>query len=258
MVLQNNPKYDIFIIDYTQFRKGVYKMKKIVSATMASIMLLGTVATSALAATSPETSISSNVNAITDISIELQQKANPYITLEGFQFKLSSEASQELNAEEIALVKGALKTANAQARAILKDTQVRITTDSTSIKVTPVQSSSEVTITDINTSSYWDYELLWWGYRIYLSHNLISDIKDHPIYIAGSAAVSTGALNGTLTKLGLPGWIANIIIGITLLKGATILYSDSGKGVYIDAFWSLPGSPTVGINFALSKVYSAW
>lgn len=135
---------------------------------------------------------------------------------------------------------------------------MRITTDNNSIKVTPIQSSSEVTINSINTSSYWDYELLWWGYRIYLSHNLINDVKSHPIYIAGSAAISTGLLNATLTKLGLPGWIANIIVGITLIKGGTILYADAGKGVYIDAFWSIPGSATSAINFAISKVYAAW
>lgn len=79
---------------------------------MASIMLMGTVATSALAATSPEVSVTANANAISEISTELQQKASPYITLEGFQFKLAPEASQELNADELALVKGALRTAN--------------------------------------------------------------------------------------------------------------------------------------------------
>jgi hypothetical protein len=234
-------------------------MKKIVSATMASIMLMGTVATSALAATSPGVSVTANANAVSDISTELQQKASPYITLEGFQFKLASEASQELNADELALVKAALKTANAQARAIIKDTQVRFNMENNSIKVTPIQSSSEVTVNAINTSSYWDYELLWWGYRHFFSHNLIQDIKTQPLYLAGSAAISTGLLNAALTKFGIPGWVANIIIGVTLIKGGTILYSDNGKGVYVDTFWSIPGSAVSGaLNFALAEVYPAW
>ncbi|WKL00925.1 hypothetical protein Q0F98_28960 [Paenibacillus amylolyticus] len=230
-------------------------MKKIVSATMASIMLLGTVASSALAANSPEVSVTANV--VTEISTELQQKANPYITLEGFQFKLAPEASQELNADELALVKGALKAANKQARTIMNDNQVRVTTDNNSIKVTPIQSSSEVTINSINTSSYWDYELLWWGYRIFLSHNLISDIKSRPLYIAGSAAISTGLLNASLTYFGLPGWAANIIIGITIIKGGTILYADTGKGVYVDTYWIVTPIDMI-LDFGGAKVYPAW
>ncbi|MCK6078511.1 hypothetical protein [Paenibacillus silvae] len=230
--------------------------EKVISATLASIMFMGSVATSALAATPPE--VSATANSISEISTELKQKASPYITLEGFHFKLASEATKELNADELTLVKGALKTANQQARTILNDSHVRVTIDTNSIKVTPVQSSSEITINSINTSSYWDYELLWWGYRIFLSHNLIEDVKSRPLYIAGSAAISTGLLNASLTYFGLPGWIANIIVGVTLVKGGTILYADAGKGVYIDTFWSLPGSPSGVINFALSEVYAAW
>ncbi|MFS8210793.1 hypothetical protein [Paenibacillus polymyxa] len=223
-------------------------MKKFVSAFMATIMLMLVITTSAaLAAKSNEIQERSTG----ELSQELIDKTNPYIKLQSQRFTLSEEASKNLSEDELGLVNKALDSANDQAKNIPDDVTVTVT-DKNSLKIAP----SNFSTASINTSSYWDYELLWWGYRIFLSHQLTQDIKEKSLYIGGIGAISSGSLNAILTSLGLPGWIANIVVGVFIVKGATIVYADNGRGVYIDAFWAVDPASQV-INFALSKVYGA-
>ncbi|WP_158659102.1 hypothetical protein [Paenibacillus polymyxa] len=141
---------------------------------------------------------------------------------------------------------------NDQAKNISGDVTVT-TTDSNSLKVVPNNKSSTASI---NTSSYWDYELNWWGYRIYFSHPLINDIISKSLYTGGISTISGGTLTGILSSLGVPGWVVSIVVGIFLIKGATIVYADNGRGVYFDAFWAAdPASQAV--NLVTAKVYGA-
>jgi len=235
-------------------------MKKIVSATMASVIVMGTVVSSVSAANQPEVSsvnpseVSATAASVGEISAELQQKADSYVTFEDSQFKLSPSASQVLNTDELALVTTALQNANSQAKLALENDQVHAVVGDKGIKITAEQPSSGIDIKSINTSSYADSELFWWGYRYYFSHQLIQDIKNHPLYIAGSSSMTTGILNAILTKLGVAGWVANVMVGAYLVKGGQILYADQGRGVYLDAFW---GGTAGAITYLTAKVYSA-
>ncbi|CAM3488957.1 hypothetical protein [Saccharibacillus sp. WB 17] len=233
-------------------------MKKIVTAAMASVMLMTTVVSSAFAENSTEILLADQTDL--KISAELKQKADPYVTLEKSQFKLSPEAFKVLNKDEISLVTSALETANLQAKLILDDDQGYATIERDSIKIrftAPAEPSDEIAINAINTSSYYDFEVLWWGNRNFFSHALIQDIKSHTLYVASTGGIATGLLNGTLTKLGIPGWISNIIIGVVVFTGARMVYTDQGRGVYVDTFWGggIVGGP---INFSASKIYAAW
>ncbi|MFK4475204.1 hypothetical protein ABH897_004991 [Paenibacillus sp. RC73] len=223
-------------------------MKRFISAFMASIMLMLVIGSSAALAAQPN---EIQRESTSELSQELINKANPYIKLQSQKFTLIEEASKNLTEDELGLVNKALDLANDQAKNIPDDVTVT-TTDSNSLKVVP----SNFSTASINTSAYWDYELLWWGYRIFLSHQLTQDIKAKSLYIGGIGAISSGSLNAILTSLGLPGWIANIIVGVFIVKGATIVYADNGRGVYLDAFWAIDPANQV-INFALSKVYGA-
>ncbi|OMF26111.1 hypothetical protein [Paenibacillus peoriae] len=225
-------------------------MKKFVSTLMASVMLMLVIgSTAAMAATTPN---AVQRESTSELSQELINKANPYIKLQSQTFTLSEEASKNLTEDELGLVNKALDSANNQAKNISGDVTVT-TTDNNSLKVVPTNKFSTASI---NTSSYWDYELLWWGYRIYFSHQLINDIKSKALYAGGIGAISGSTLTGILSSLGLPGWIGGIVVGIFLVKGASIVYADNGRGVYIDAFWA--GDPaSQAVNFVTAKVYGA-
>ncbi|ODP27940.1 hypothetical protein PTI45_02759 [Paenibacillus nuruki] len=227
-------------------------MKKIVLATMSSVILMGTVVSSVSAANLSE--ISSTATSVGEISVELQQKADPYVIFEDSQFKLSPSASQVLNTDELALVTTALQDANSQAKLALENDQVHAVVGDKGIKITYVQPSSGITIKSINTSSYADQEIFWWGYRYYFSHQLIQDIKNHPLYLTGGGSITTGVLNAILTKLGIYGWVANVLVGVYLIKGGQVLYADQGRGVYLDAFW---GGTAGVVTFVTAKVYPA-
>ncbi|MDO3679824.1 hypothetical protein [Paenibacillus ehimensis] len=231
-------------------------MKKILSAFMATIMLALLITSSALAAQETKEAQETKAGNF-GVTEELIRKADPYVTLVSKKFILSENASNTLTKQEIEIVKKALEQANAQVEKIPVTQQLTVT-ERNSLKASSQSVESDIGPQSINTSAYWDYELLWWGYRIFLSHQLTEDIKARALYIGGISAISGGALAGIFAALGVPTWIASIVVGVFAVKGAQIVYADNGNGVYIDTFWTVPGIPGGGgLNFLLSKVYAA-
>ncbi|GMX66297.1 hypothetical protein Elgi_55690 [Paenibacillus elgii] len=231
---------------------------------MATIMLVLLISSSALAAQETKETQETKAGNF-GVTEELIRKADPYVKLVSKKFILSENASNTLTKQEIEIVKKALEQANAQVEKI-PATQHLTATERNSLKASSqsvesgigTQSINGIGTQSINTSAYWDYELLWWGYRIFLSHQLTEDIKAKALYYGGISAISGGALSGIFAALGVPTWIASIIVWVFVVKGAQIVYADNGNGVYIDTFWSIPGIPGGGgLNFLLSKVYAA-
>uniref|UniRef100_UPI001E5E615D hypothetical protein n=1 Tax=Paenibacillus sp. 1-18 TaxID=1333846 RepID=UPI001E5E615D len=50
--------------------------------------------------------------------------------------------------------------------------------------------------------------------------------------------------------------LIRIVVGIFLIKGATIVYADNGRGIYFDAFWAADPAGQA-VNFVTAKVYGA-
>lgn len=127
-------------------------MKRFLSAFMASIMLMLVITGSAAMAATNEVQQESTF----ELSRELIDKADPFVKLQSQKFTLSEDASQNLTVDEVELVNKALNLANEQAKNIPGNDVTVTETSHNSLKVAPSTFSTAA----INTSSYWDYELL--------------------------------------------------------------------------------------------------
>ncbi|WP_139490388.1 hypothetical protein [Brevibacillus dissolubilis] len=180
-------------------------------------------------------SAASNIQNVKESNVDqgFVQKMSQYVKLDSKKkrYYLSNQAVNILTQEELDQVLQIIKETNS----ILNRHQSEFIVNNGKFTYKhPDQGGMR--ISTINTKAYWDYDLFWWGHRFYFHTNLIRAIKSHPLYIAAGAAMTTGTINAILTSSGLPGWIANILVACGLFTLGTIVYTDRGRGVYVDAF----------------------
>lgn len=171
-------------------------------------------------------------------------KADQYVVFdaEKNKFTLKDEAKKQLSKEEIKDVKDLISTSNTTIDQIKNDTTVSITKTDKGLKITGNLNSGDVSIQTINTSSYWDWEILWWGYRFFFSNSLVSDMKDWKSTITGAGGVISGlGLRAWLIKIGVsatPAGIVASLFGLAVTWNIErIINADTGKGTYIDNFY---------------------
>lgn len=106
--------------------------------------------------------------------------------------------------------------------------------------------TSGISMRTINKTKYWDYEILWWGYRIYFHSNLVNDMKNWKSTTTGTGGIITGLLfRSWLIKVGMSttpaGWISTVAGLAITWTFEKIINANKGRGVFIDGPWT-PGS----------------
>ncbi|PUA37888.1 hypothetical protein C8Z91_18190 [Paenibacillus elgii] len=222
-------------------------MKKFVLAVVALSMFGSVVSSSVLAASPPATtSVYKNGDSVVQnnqVSNELIQKASPFVVLDenSKRYYLKDEAKKQLTEGEFSKAQDLIALSNKRISETLKEGyQLQVTSQKT---LKPLANESKGIVMSVDTNKYFDWELLWWGYRLYFSHQFLDDIKNHPLYIAGSAGIFNGFILQKL--LNLPGWAANIVVGIGLVKLGQIIYADNGRGTYVDISYWNPNMPNI-------------
>ncbi|MFI8715186.1 hypothetical protein [Brevibacillus brevis] len=172
------------------------------------------------------------------------KKVDKYVKIDSKtkKFSLSAKAKENLNREELGKAEALIKQANFAVDQHGKDLKIK---GNTLVLSEDVKKQS---LAAIGTSEYWDYELFWWGYRIYFSDELCEDIRRRAMEVGASGTITAGVL----TYLGVPGWAAGIIVGFGVLTLEKINRTNEGNGIYLDAFHGTNPS-----NFHTIKIYPA-
>ncbi|MCR8643948.1 hypothetical protein NV379_14935 [Paenibacillus sp. N1-5-1-14] len=228
-------------------------MKKTIVSAALSIALLSTFTSVSFATEINDSSkqLVQNQQSANEMDRSFINKVDPFVTLDESThlFLLSPTAKNKLTKNEIETVNGILKKAN-EAIGNLPNQANLFSTNQKSVK-----SKADVMVR-IDTSSYWDVEIFWWGPRLFLSHRAIDNVKTQhanaAAYLAsgGPAAafgwiisyigVTNVTVIGAVSFVG--GWLGNVVLD-------KIESTDNGMGEYIDiGIWWTP----------LSSIYPAW
>jgi hypothetical protein len=163
------------------------------------------------------------------------KKVDPFVKLDAntMRFFLTSDAKKHLSSNEYSQAVAAIN----QTNALIKKNKSNLIANGKKVSI-----NQKMVANSIDTNAYWDYELFWWGHRFYLSHELCQDIRAEAMGIGGAGTITAGILVG----LGVPGWVASIIVGSGVLSLYVVTKIDKGNGVYIDTFHvGVPGVPNV-------------
>lgn len=216
-------------------------MKKIARWTFLSMSVLLIMTSVPMAGLAAEKNANLSFQEVEEAFIK---KVDKYVKIDSKtkKFSLSAKAKENLNREELGKAEALIKQANLIVDQRGKYLEIKGNTFVLSENV------KKQSLSAIDTSEYWDYELFWWGYRIYFSDELCEDIRRRAMEVGASGTITAGVL----TYLGVPGWAAGIIIGAGVLTLAKINRTNEGNGIYIDAFHGTNPS-----NFHTIKIYPA-
>jgi hypothetical protein len=198
------------------------------------------------------------------VSKSLISKANKYVKFDGKKFVFENNNKSKLTVSELNIVTKNVANANASINKMLSESKnksdITYTTTQNGIKFTSYSnessSKSGLQYRSINKSAMWDFEINWWGMRVFLHRNFIAKMKvykdTHMYLIAGSAAGTTAIL----TAAGMATAPATAL-GLAVGAVGTYKYNkiedagSKGKGIYIDGLgFDWP-------SFVLSKIYPA-
>lgn len=152
-------------------------MKKFVLSVVALSMFGSVVSSSVLAASPPATtSVYKNGDSVVQnnqVSNELIQKASPFVVLDenSKRYYLKDEAKKQLTEGEFSKAQDLIALSNKRISETLKEGyQLQVTSQKT---LKPLANESKGIVMSVDTNKYFDWELLWWGYRLYFSHQYL-------------------------------------------------------------------------------------
>jgi hypothetical protein len=227
-------------------------LKKIAASGTILTILSGTI----LPITAYADQLNSNVNISQQNTTTTQQisqteldKLGTYVKLNPStkQYELLPSAKYNLSKNELDYVNKSIVKSNTIILQASKDSMlsVKITSNNT-LKVESKTTNNLNTISpaSIDESSYWDYEMHWWGPSIFLSNSFVQDMSANVgntvVYFAGGATAK--ALEAALIETGLSsgpaGWIALAAGGEIVYDYDCIISRCSSTGVFVDVNWA--------------------
>lgn len=212
------------------------------------------------------------------ISETVKEKIDAFVTIDSKTNTFSldkKKAKKVLSKKELQIAENLI----GQSNELLKKASL----DSTIAEITITQNKSFKLVTKDTTAPYKegtvtaksiryymlsDYELNWWGLRIYLSHDAILNLKANLSLILAASTGASGAAGGAAgiicTACGFSSFAGPVGVTVTGVCAVVIaieiyrvLSSDHGNGVLIDFNYfnvSLPMLPNIYLG-SISPVY---
>lgn len=184
-------------------------MKKILVTTLTSSMVLS-VTVPAMASTNYSASkqivVAANVST-NQYSVDFIKKIDRFVKVDEntFQFFLDPVVQNSFSQEEIEQAQIIIDESNKSIRAILDEGFELMVTPSGTVKAKTSDSVGTFKMVgDIDTSKYFDWDYEWWGFRLWISPRLVSEIQDYNGYISGTAALATEVTLDLLKRRGIP------------------------------------------------------
>lgn len=193
---------------------------------------------------------SNNGNALvstttSQLTTEDISKMDKYVILDSKNKKyiLSEDAKKSLNKTDLDKLKDALKNANNEIKKMNQYNETIDVSEKT-FKVTgsaPTNDNGGISTFSISQWDYWNWELHWWGKRIYFSNRFINDMKNYVrTYTAAGGVASAGVAAFIVMYCGASGPIGDIFGALTAYQFAyfydKLVNTNVGLGVYADAF----------------------
>ncbi|MFE4572512.1 hypothetical protein [Paenibacillus chitinolyticus] len=220
-------------------------MRKILLSTLCALSLSSSISIShPVAANAPVNVSTFNENKVpyeSNIDSELVQKANPYITLDAKtkDFGLNtSEAKKVLDDNELAKIQSIINQTNKEF-GIYKSSLI---VNGTTLKQRPDQGSSNITPNYIDHNKAFDWELTWYGLRMYWSHGFCEKLRENIVLYGAGVAGFNAAMNATLAYYAItpPGWLTSFITAVAGVGVWAFLQQDEGCGVYLECIMYVP------------------
>ena len=165
-------------------------------------------------------------------------KLDRYVELDinSKQFTIKSLAYLELENKEIDTLKDSID----QSNKLINDEIISGKNIVANIENKTFKEQSRVK-RSISTSKYWDWEICWWGKRLFLHNNLIEDLQDYSkTYTAATGDAAADAVYAAVKfgKFTGPGGalIASLVGYQAELFYDKVVNNNNGYSVYIDAF----------------------
>lgn len=215
------------------------KIKIIVALTIITASL-GSIGGQYVYAATIDNNTQIKVESIKEQKMDIQ-KLDKYVELNTNtrQFTLNDSAYLELSRNEVNFIQESINKSNE----LVKEYNSQLISDTykKSFRQYERLNKSQRITRSIDTSAYWDWEVCWWGKRVYLHNNLIKDMQSYSNTVLGGAGFTGVVLTNCLAELGVASGPIGLIVGAFGLNAAytydRIVNNNSGNGVYLDTFW---------------------
>lgn len=184
------------------------------------------------------------------------QRLDKYVELDPHarKFIIKNSAYSELSKSDLQFIKDSINKSN---ELVKQNNQLTADTQAKRFIQSGQKSNNGISTRSIDKSKYWDWEVFWWGKRVYLHNHLIRDMQVYANTTLAGVGFTGASLGVALGVFGLPaGPIALIVAAFGFNAAYTydrIIAADENgghHGAYLDTFWG------TGVG-SYWKVYSA-
>lgn len=184
------------------------------------------------------------------------QRLDKYVELDPYarKFIIKDSAYSELSKSDLQFIKVSINQSN---ELVKQNNQLRTDTQAKRFIQSGQKYNNGIAKRSIDKSKYWDWEVFWWGKRVYLHNHLIRDMQVYANTTIAGAGFTGASLAVALGVFGLPGAVITLIVAAYGVNAAytydRIVQADENgghHGAYLDTFWGT-GAGTYW------KVYSA-
>lgn len=184
------------------------------------------------------------------------QRLDKYVELDPYarRFVIKNSAYSELSESDLQFMKNSINKSN---ELVKQNDQLTVDTHAKKFIESGQKYNSGRSKRSIDKSKYWDWEVFWWGKRVYLHNHLIRDMQVYANTTLAGVGFTGASLGAALGVFGLPAAPIALIVAAYGVNAAytydRIVQADENgghHGAYLDTFWG------TGVG-SYWKVYSA-